>query len=323
VTGHGYPHDLAGDPAPPPEPVGGRVLDMAVRAHERLRAAAGPPLETAAPWRTARAIDALFASANRVAPGRSTRSDGRKGDAAHEKLGRGSDHNPWLIHGGRGIVRAGDLTNDPVLRLPEVFEELRRGARAGSAPQLVGGGYLILNRRITAEDFSGWREYTGSNPHVSHGHVSVSLNPAQFDLDSLWGAFDLAAAGQPAPAPAPGPAPAPAPAGFTGPDLRGAGPGLRGEQGNNGPRVAAWQAWLAEFYPAYRHTCGHLEVDGWWGPVTSRWNREFGHRSGVRSADGLNIGPQLAAAYHRAGLFRQLSAARARVLGHVYRAERR
>jgi hypothetical protein len=51
--------------------------------------------------------------------------------------------------------------------------------------------------------------------------------------------------------------------------------------------------------------------------------REFAHRSGIADADGLNIGPKLAAALYRAGFERTLSAARARVLGHVNRSTRR
>jgi hypothetical protein len=311
-----YPAHLAGDPAPPPEPVAPRLFEMAQRAHERaaepLSDADLSQLYGATPVRTAGAVDVLFFEADTAAPGRSKRSDGRIGDARHAKLGDDSDHNPWLVHQGRGIVRAGDVTNDPALALHVAFERLRAAAAAGRLPQVLHGGYAILNGRITAPDWSGWRAYLG-NPHVSHGHVSVSLNPAQFDSRATWGIFaDVAA-----------PATRPAPAGWTGPDLTGAGPGLRGQQGDNGPRVQAWQQWLAANYPAYRHALGDLAPDGWWGPVTTRWNREFGQRSGIPSADGLNIGPKLAAAYHRAGLFRARSAAQARVVGHITRAARR
>ncbi|MET0996265.1 MAG: hypothetical protein ABWY20_20260 [Mycobacterium sp.] len=321
---HGYPHHLAGEACPPPDQVSGRTLDMAHRAAARFAAelhpvdAAEPDVEElfgATAWRKAAAIEQLFAEANAAAPKRSKASDGTIGNAAHAKLGKGSDHNAWLIYRGAGIVRAGDVTNDPALNLPAVWDRARQAAYDRRLPQLLDGGYLILNGAISAEDFSGWRRYTGSNPHVTHGHVSVSLNPAQFDLSAPWGIFAPAAA-PPPPRPAP-------PAGFTGPDLTGTGLGLRGEQGANGPRVAAWQAFLASRYPAYRHTCGELAADGWWGPVTSRWNREFAHRSGITSSDGLNIGPKLAATYARAGLFRNLSAARARAAGHVPRGARR
>lgn len=105
----------------------------------------------------------------------------------------------------------------------------------------------------------------------------------------------------PAPAPAP-PAPAPAPAEFTGPDLRGRGIDLRGEVGANGERVRALQAWLLRTYPAYaRAGLGADGADGWWGAKTSAVLAEFATRSGIRGADGANIGPQIARKLYLAG----------------------
>jgi len=130
----------------------------------------------------------------------------------------------------------------------------------------------------------------------------------------------------PAPVPAPAP-PAPAGPGWTGPDLTGAGPSLRGQaagqpQGpqSNGPRVARLQEFLRSEYSLYAK---HLVLDGWYGPQTAGVLDEFARRSGIPESDGLNIGPKLAAALHRAGLERGLSAARAGVLGHVTRGARR
>ena len=102
--------------------------------------------------------------------------------------------------------------------------------------------------------------------------------------------------------PAPTPPP-PAPTGWTGPDLRGTSLALRGDAGNNGPRVQALQRWLARTYPAYRHGLGGqlLAADGWWGPQTTSWVREFAQRSGIRSADGANVGPQVARRLYLSG----------------------
>jgi hypothetical protein len=105
----------------------------------------------------------------------------------------------------------------------------------------------------------------------------------------------------PAPVPIQVPAPAPRPAqgdGWTGPDLTGAGLGLRGDQGNNGPRVKALQAFWRTRYPLYAKS---LATDGWWGPATTEACRQFALRSGVRGADGLNIGPQVARKLYLAG----------------------
>jgi hypothetical protein len=124
------------------------------------------------------------------------------------------------------------------------------------------------------------------------------------------------------PTPPPTPPPPPA-AGFTGPDLTGSGAGLRGqatEPQTNGPRMAALQAFLRAQYPLYAK---HLDADGWYGPQTAAVLAEFARRSGVRGADGLNIGPQIAAALTRAGFGRGLSAARLKAAGHITRGARR
>jgi hypothetical protein len=143
-------------------------------------------------------------------------------------------------------------------------------------------------------------------PDTDGMHFEITAGTSVEAVDALAASLD-------APAPPPPPAPTPAPAGFTGPDLTGRGTALRGDVGNNGPRVQQLQAFLNRVFPAY----SHLELDGWWGPATSAVLAEFAHRSGIPSADGLNIGPKLAAALFRAGLDR--SAATARALAHVRR----
>ena len=326
MTDTGYPHELAGDPAPPPADLDPRVLGMALKAHARHLTAAGPGLlAAAAGWptdpRPAASLLARRDEANATAPARNKASDGMIGDARHQ-LDPSSDHDGWLKVAGVGVVRALDVTTDPALRLPAAAERIRARAAAGTLPQVTGGGYVILNGRITAPDFTGWRVYTGRDPHVSHMHVSTSTDPARFDDPRPWGVFSTE---QPAPA-SMTPAPAPARPGWTGPDLTGTGTGLRGQaagqpQGpqSNGPRMAALQAFLNRYAPAY----SALAVDGWYGTATAAVLAEFAARSGIGGADGLNVGPQLAAALYRAGFERKLSAARARVVGHLARSTRR
>lgn len=108
----------------------------------------------------------------------------------------------------------------------------------------------------------------------------------------------------PAPAPVPPPSSAPTGPGWTGPDLVGAGFGLRGDQGHNGGRVRALQAFLLRTYPAYaRSGLGPAGPDGWWGDRTSAVLREFAVRSGIpaRDVDGRNIGPRIARKLYVAG----------------------
>lgn len=147
------------------------------------------------PWRNCRASMALIAEVNALWPGRDRSSDGTIGDAAHAT--RTSDHNPFVVVDGTGVVRARDIDKDgiPVAALAEYLRVL--GARGDI--RLRPGGYLIFNRRITAADFSGWRSYNGPNPHTGHLHVSFSQVAAGFDSAASWG---LAAQfGRPVPPP--------------------------------------------------------------------------------------------------------------------------
>lgn len=51
------------------------------------------------------------------------------------------------------------------------------------------------------------------------------------------------------------------------------------------------QAFLRRYAPLY---AGQLVVDGYWGPQTCGVLAEFARRTGIRGADGRNIGPQIA-----------------------------
>lgn len=137
------------------------------------------------PWRNCRASVTLINEINAAFPGRDKTSDGTIGDAAHAT--RTSDHNPWLIVGNEGIVRARDVDKDGI-PAADIVETLRlRGAARD--PRLYPGGYVIFNRRITKPDFSGWTTYTGSNPHDKHFHVSFSTVVDGFDSTAPWALF--------------------------------------------------------------------------------------------------------------------------------------
>lgn len=304
----GYPHQLAGEDAEPPKPVNRRVFDMALRADARTKhgpdpLAGGQLVDAAAGWRLAGSIAELFAEANASDPKRAKASDGTIGDARHVGEGSDSDHNPWLVVAGVGVVRAGDITNDPAMHLDQVAERIRVAAKAGGLPQVTGGGYVILNGRITADDWSGWKVYTGSDPHVAHMHVSVSRIAAQFDLRSSWGVFGSTPAPIPPTPPAPGPRPA---YNWTGPDLTGKGATLRGVKGANGPRVGQLHDFLRRYAPAYAAGLpGAASSEyGWYGDDTAAVLRQFAARSNIANADGLNIGPKIALALWRDGFDR-------------------
>lgn len=136
-------------------------------------------------WRNAQTSLVLNGQVNAKWPFRDKGSDGTIGDAAHAT--RDSDHNPWVIVDGQGVVRARDIDKDGV-DIGWMFEELRKLGAQGD-PRLSGGGYLIWNRRITTPDFTKWVPYNGSNPHDKHGHVSFSRNRAGFDSTAPYAFF--------------------------------------------------------------------------------------------------------------------------------------
>ncbi|MFA7238190.1 MAG: hypothetical protein WC058_15115, partial [Phycisphaeraceae bacterium] len=62
-------------------------------------------------WRLAKSIKTLLDQVNSENQHRRKDSDGGIGDAAHAS--RGSDHNPYIIVKGQGVVRAFDFTHAP------------------------------------------------------------------------------------------------------------------------------------------------------------------------------------------------------------------
>lgn len=141
--------------------------------------------ESAGGWRLAESLKALRVQVDALAPMRSKASDGSIGDASH--ITRDSDHNPWVVFAGQGIVTAIDITNDPghgcdAARLAEAL-------RLGRDPRIK---YIISRRRIASAAPKGsapawtWRTYTGINPHDKHVHISVQPQAAQFDSTDQW-----------------------------------------------------------------------------------------------------------------------------------------
>jgi len=126
-------------------------------------------------WVLAPCLVAMEAEANRIAPHRSTASDGSSGDAAH--AASVSDHNP-----AGGYVCALDLTHDPRGGFDSFAAATAIAARHD--PRVK---YLISNRLIWTPDGRGWHAYTGADPHESHVHVSVFNTPAaRDDLRPWW-----------------------------------------------------------------------------------------------------------------------------------------
>lgn len=143
------------------------------------------PFEAVRPWRLAQSLKHLKRQVDRGAPGRRRDSDGAIGDAAHAT--RNSDHNPWVLDGGEGVVTALDITHDPA-----------GGCDAGALAEAIRASrdrrvkYVIWNRRIASASVVGgvpaweWRPYSGRNPHTRHVHISVKPEKVRYDATDDW-----------------------------------------------------------------------------------------------------------------------------------------
>jgi hypothetical protein len=102
---------------------------------------------------------AVLRQATALRPNRKKASDGLLPSAAHLKASPTSDHNTGL---------AVDLTHDPEndINCHEVYAHLKLDRRVK---------YLIFKGKIWSAE-KGDREYTGSNKHNKHIHISIKDN---------------------------------------------------------------------------------------------------------------------------------------------------
>lgn len=121
----------------------------------------------------------LRSQINKKYPNRDKASDGWIGDAKHQKTK--SDHNPDK----NGIVRALDIDADLGKGISsfDLADQLRLLAKNGEKRI----SYIIHNKKIASSILNWrWRNYTGSNPHLSHIHISFT---SKGDIDGS--AFDI------------------------------------------------------------------------------------------------------------------------------------
>jgi len=119
---------------------------------------------------------AMLAEATRIAPIRSRASDGICASPQHSGQNPTSDHE---------LGNAADLTHDPARGCDAHtwVEKLRERVLAGTERRVK---YIISRRRIFNPAISpAWRNYTGSNPHTKHAHVSI-LTWARNDVSPWW-----------------------------------------------------------------------------------------------------------------------------------------
>jgi hypothetical protein len=103
---------------------------------------------------------AVLRQATAISPSRKKASDGLLPSAAHIHQNPNSDHNTGY---------AVDLTDDPKNGIDciDIFEKLKEDKRVK---------YLIFKGKIWSAEKAkqGNRDYTGSNPHNKHLHISIN-----------------------------------------------------------------------------------------------------------------------------------------------------
>ena len=206
-------------------------------------------------WHLAPALVQLRAEVNARWPGRSKRSDGTIGDAAHSA--RRSDHNPNV----RRSVNAIDITAKGV----------NVGAIIAAAKKHPSVRYIIYNRRIMNRDVGNFapRRYRGANPHTAHVHISLYQSRKAEQRRQSWGIASAKAAAPKA----------------------GSRSGSRSYRTvkygdllrlyTKGAPVREWQ----------RSALGYTgkKADGYFGPSTEADTKRFQRENGVK-ADGI-VGP--------------------------------
>jgi hypothetical protein len=158
-----------------------RYDDSAAAAPRKGARRGGMLMQPIRGWRVAESLQRLLAEINAMAPNRSKASDGSIGDALHQT--RDSDHNPWVVDGGMGVVTARDFTHDPKNGCDA--QAIADAIVASRDPRVK---YIIWNRRICSSQVQPWtwRKYSGANPHNKHVHISVLPQKAKYDDVSDW-----------------------------------------------------------------------------------------------------------------------------------------
>jgi hypothetical protein len=149
--------------------------DSDLHPSEQADAYEGSLLESVTPWRVAESLLQLRRQINVNFPNRNRQSDGTIGDAAH--AARYSDHNPWVMNEGIGIVTGMDITHD--LRGGCSGDWLSQTLRASRDPRIK---YIIWNSICSSMcRFSPTRRPTTSKltgsfplPEASAPHLSIA-----------------------------------------------------------------------------------------------------------------------------------------------------
>lgn len=133
-----------------------------------------------------RGLDRLRDQIDEAAPGRSKKSDGSIGDAAHRL--RSSEHNPEsppAPGNPDNQVDARDFTHDPKhgADMGEIAEAIRL-SRDRRVSYVIFHGRMFSSYSTPSRKAWEWGPYRGSDPHDEHMHISV--NDQHHDETQDW-----------------------------------------------------------------------------------------------------------------------------------------
>jgi hypothetical protein len=115
---------------------------------------------------------AVLRQATAISPSRKKASDGLLPSKAHISQSPNSDHNTGL---------AVDLTDDPKngIDCTDIFQKLKEDKRVN---------YLIFKGKIWSVERAaeGDRDYSGSNPHNKHLHISINASMGNDTSPWFW-----------------------------------------------------------------------------------------------------------------------------------------
>ncbi len=133
-------------------------------------------------WRAAKSLLTLHAQLKSYAPTAPTVTWGLVGDAIHDPT---SDHAPHDFPGwGNDIVTAADFPDGHGLDAWTVLDSIRR-TRDPRAKYGISRGRIFSNHAVGTVPAWEWRRYTGSDPHDTHGHLSV-VGDKRSDGEQPW-----------------------------------------------------------------------------------------------------------------------------------------
>jgi hypothetical protein len=135
------------------------------------------------PWNASAAIVALGQQVEALYPARSG-IDGTVASQDHDATSPFSDHRPHP-YSGVGTVRAIDIGGNE--EVDDLVEDIRL-SRDKRVRYVIRYGRIFTSYPVGSRPAWQWGEYSGSNPHKTHAHVSVL---ASADKDAtLWSIGD-------------------------------------------------------------------------------------------------------------------------------------